>query len=244
MSGGTCAIILAGGRGTRISAQYPHLPKPLVPAGGCPFVEWVIRQLATSDVDRFVVSLGHLAELAEEYFDRRTDDGLRISTVRETQPLGTAGGMLLAYDEAGEGADRVLVANGDSLVLADLSDAWRSLAEEDIDGVVVGVDVDDAGRFGTLAVDARQMLHGFREKQPGRGLINAGVYLFRAELFRGLSRGEALSMETDVFPRFLGEGARLRVHACRAPFLDIGTPESVVEADRFVRRHFEVKSCA
>jgi D-glycero-alpha-D-manno-heptose 1-phosphate guanylyltransferase len=237
MKTNACAIILAGGRGTRISHLQPQLPKPLIPAGGRPFVEWVIGHLQSQGVRRFVVSLGHLADVAEAHFRQRPIDGLSIKTVREAEPLGTGGGFLFAQRAAGD-ADPVLLANGDSLVLADLGGFWRYFEDPTVDGVVVGLDVDDAARYGGLDVDGDGRLLRFSEKRPGAGLINAGVYGFRRRLLASFPGRLPLSMEFDVFPALLEKGAKLAVHRCTAPFLDIGTPESLAQADAFLSRHW------
>lgn len=237
MNTSPCAIILAGGRGTRISHLQPHLPKPLIPAGGLPFIEWVIRHVQSQGVRQFVVSLGHLADVAEAYFRERPVDELSIKTVRETEPLGTGGGFLFAQQAAGN-ADPLLLANGDSLVLADLAGAWQKFEDPTVDGVVVGLEVEDAARYGGLDVDGEGRLLEFREKRPGAGVINAGVYCFRRRLLAAFPQQHPLSMELDVFPALLRQGAKLLVHRSTAPFLDIGTPESLAAAGEFLSRHW------
>ena len=239
-----CAIVLAGGAGTRIRHLYPDLPKPMVPAAGLPFIEWVLRYLREQGLTQFVVSLGHLAAVAESYFACRPVSGCHIKTVREPAPLGTGGALIFAAGATGRGADPLLLANGDSLVLADLSPAWRILTDESVDGVVVGLHVDDATPYGGLETTGDGRLLRFSEKRPGAGLINAGVYLFRRRLLDKFPSQSPLSLEQDVFPTLLAGGARLMVHRCQAPFLDIGTPESIWQADSFVRRHFVPKVAA
>jgi D-glycero-alpha-D-manno-heptose 1-phosphate guanylyltransferase len=81
-------------------------------------------------------------------------------------------------------------------------------------------------------------LTAFEEKAPGAGLINAGVYVLRRRLLAGAPRGAALSMETQFLPSLLRDGARIQVLAMNAPFIDIGTPETVDEATAFIERHF------
>lgn len=233
MNRSTCAIILAGGRGTRISHLYPQWPKPFIPVAGAPFIDWVVRHLASQGVARFVVSLGHLAEIGERHFAASPVAGVDLRTVRETAPLGTGGGFLLA-EQASDGADPLLLANGDSLVLAELSPVWTLLENEDIDGVVVGLEMHDASRYGRLDLAADGTLLRFSEKQPGSGVINAGLYAFRRRTLEKFPRRQPLSMELDVFPALLEQGARIAVHRCRAPFLDIGTPESLRLADTFL----------
>src|SRR5262245_34264121 len=112
-----CAIILAGGQGSRVRDLHPDLPKPMFPAGGAPFLEWVIRYLAGQGVRSMVISLGHLAPVVERYLAGRPADGLSIRSVREPGPLGTGGAIRFASREAA-GANLLVAANGDSLVLA------------------------------------------------------------------------------------------------------------------------------
>lgn len=238
-----CAVILAGGLGTRIRDLYPHLPKPMVPAAGAPFIEWVLRYLAKQGVARSVVSLGHLAHVAEAYFVKRPADDCQITTLREPEPLGTGGAVHFAARLAADG-DPLVVTNGDSLLLADLRPVWRQWADDSIDAVVLGLEMDDASRYGRLDVDGDGRLLCFSEKQPGAGLINAGTYFFRRRIIDRFPRRTPLSMERDVFPMLLAEGRRIMVHRCRAPFLDIGTPESVALADGFIRQHFSGRVAA
>jgi len=229
-------ILLAGGRGTRIAHLHPDLPKPLIPYLGRPFLEWVLQHFAQQGISQAVVSLGHLAEAAEAYFQRRPADGLTIRTVRESAPLGTGGGLRWAWQAIPE-ADAI-AANADSLLLAELAAVRVLFARPEVDGVLLGVWQDDASRYGTLRVAADDRLLAFDEKQPGPGLVNAGVYCLKNRLRRRLSHETPLSLERDVFPRWLREGCDLRVVGCRAPFLDIGTPESLKEAEAFLRTHW------
>jgi D-glycero-alpha-D-manno-heptose 1-phosphate guanylyltransferase len=229
------AILLAGGRGTRLRDRHPDLPKPMIPCRGRPFIEWVVRYFTGQGVSRFVVSLGHLAEVAEAHFRSRPPDGAAVETVREETPMGTGGGVRFAW-QAVPDAD-VVVANGDSLVLTDLAPALALFAQPEVDAVILGVHQDDASRYGTLRTDAAGRLLAFEEKRPGRGLVNAGVYLLKARLRASISPETPLSMETQVLPRWVADGA-VYVHPCRAPFIDIGTPESLDTAEAFLSAHF------
>lgn len=232
-----CAVILAGGLGTRIRTIWPNLPKPMVPVAGAPFLEWVLRYFSSQGIAKFVISLGYRGEAAEDYLRTRPSGVVSVQTVCEPEPLGTGGALVYASPRSGD-SDPLLLANGDSLALADLSGAWTLLADDSVDGVILGVDMDDASRYGRLKLGKDGRLLRFIEKQPGSGLINAGVYLLRRRLLAALPNRRPLSMEHDVFPALLAGGARLLVHRCRAPFLDIGTPESLGQADAFVRQHF------
>ena len=82
------------------------------------------------------------------------------------------------------------------------------LQEDDVDGVIIAVEVDDAARFGRLEVNRNGRLARFREKQPGRGVINAGTYFLKRRLLDQFPRGTPLSMETQVFPALIEDGAQ------------------------------------
>jgi D-glycero-alpha-D-manno-heptose 1-phosphate guanylyltransferase len=136
-------------------------------------------------------------------------------------------------------SDPFWVANADSLVMAELPGALERMRDPGVDAVVLGLEMEDTRRYGSLAIDPRGRLAGFLEKRPGHGWINAGVYLFRRELLGRFPQGEPLSMETQVFPALLAAGARIEVEPVQAPFLDMGTPESLGQLDEFIAVNFE-----
>lgn len=232
------AIILAGGFGTRLRAVHPDLPKPMIPVAGKPFLEWEFRYWASQGVQRMVVSLGHLADVAISYLQTRPADGLEISSVVETEPLGTGGAVVFSAVAAGADADPLIIANGDSLVVADVQPALRRLEDPEVDAVILAVEVEDANRYGTLSVGTGGRLTGFAEKRPGSGLINAGVYLLRRRLLSRFPLKSPLSMETEVFPALLAAGAQIVAVPVTGAFLDIGTPESLSQSESFIRANF------
>jgi D-glycero-alpha-D-manno-heptose 1-phosphate guanylyltransferase len=208
----------------------------MIPVAGRPFLEWAIRYYAGQGIAEFVISLGYQAEIGEAYVAARPADGLRIRTVVEHEPLGTGGAA--AYAARYATAEVVMVANADSLAAADLTSPIALLSRPDVDGVILGVRVEDASRYGTLDVAPDGRLLGFAEKRSGQGIINAGLYLLRRALLDRFPAKRPLSMETEVFPSLLSAGARLYAAPVDAPFLDIGTPESLKEAEGFLLRNF------
>ncbi|HVM51485.1 MAG TPA: sugar phosphate nucleotidyltransferase [Candidatus Acidoferrum sp.] len=235
--GQVVAVVLAGGFGTRVAHLLPGVPKPMVPVAGRPFLEWVVRFLARQGIRKAVLSTGHLANVVEAHFRSQPVPGVCIECVAETQPLGTAGGFLYAVSRSHESPAAWLVLNGDSLVFAALGKVAAALDDPRVAGAVVGCEVPDASRYGTLAIGHGGELQGFSEKRPGKGVINAGIYLLRDSLVRELNGAPPLSFEKDVFPQLIERGVVLKACAVQAPFLDIGTPDSLRQAEAFVSQH-------
>jgi D-glycero-alpha-D-manno-heptose 1-phosphate guanylyltransferase len=208
------------------------VPKPLAPVAGRPFLEWVLRYLRRQGVVDTVLSSGHLADQIEAFVGQLRLPGMRVISVPELEPLGTAGGFLNAMAATGNEARDAIVCNGDSLVLTTL--APLAATGSGADAALVGVRVADASRFGTLK-EHGGWLKGFEEKRPGAGLINGGVYFFRGTTVARFPRKKPLSFEYDVFPTLLASNACIAVVPCEAPFLDIGTEETLAQADAFIR---------
>jgi D-glycero-alpha-D-manno-heptose 1-phosphate guanylyltransferase len=231
------AVILAGGFGTRVKHLLGDLPKPMAHVNGRPFVEWVVRYLAAQGIRDVILSTGHLAETVERHFATQPVENIRVICVPETSPLGTAGGFLNATRGATKQPSAWLVLNGDSLAAAPLADLFHSLEQPEIAGAILGVPMADASRFGTILQNSHSELAGFIEKRPGAGDINAGVYLFRPDILEKFPAKTPLSFETDVFPALISKGVRLKVCVKSAPFLDIGTPDSLPQAADFIQKN-------
>jgi NDP-sugar pyrophosphorylase family protein len=195
-----------------------------------------VRYLAAQDIRRVILSTGHLAAVVEKHFWAQPVPGVDVRCVPETGPLGTAGGFLNAIRQAGDPPAAWLVLNGDSLAPAPLDEMVQSIADPQMAGAILGVPMPDASRYGTILQDPKGELAGFNEKKPGAGVINAGVYLFRTPVIGLFPDKMPLSFETDVFPALIAGRIRLKVCVTNAPFLDIGTPESLPLAEEFIRR--------
>ncbi len=231
------AVVLVGGFGRRVEHLLPDIPKPMAPVNGRPFLEWVVHYLAAQGLRRVVLSTGHLAAVVEKHFRTQPVPGVNVSCVPETRPLGTAGGFLNAVRHTDGRPTAWLVLNGDSLAATRLDEMVQSLAQPEMAGALLGVPMPEASRYGTISQNPKGELARFNEKKPGAGVVNAGVYLFRAQTTGLFPDKTPLSFETDVFPALIVRRARLKVCVTNAPFLDIGTPESLPLAEDFIRRN-------
>lgn len=229
-------VILAGGKGTRLTKVLTDRPKPLAMTRGKPFIEWVISFFSQYGVKNFIISLGHLSSVAETYFSSRKRDNVSIATITEKNPLGTGGAF--CYATQNTEADIYLLSNGDSLFLADLCLAYKALTRADVDGVIIGRKMEDTSRYGRLIFDDDGLLTDFLEKKPGSGVVNGGIYIIKRRLIECLPVTIPMSMEIDGIPSLLRQGARIMVYVSDAPFLDIGLPETLAQADGFIQEYF------
>jgi NDP-sugar pyrophosphorylase family protein len=225
------ALILVGGLGTRLRSVLPDRPKALAPVAGRPFLSFLFDQLQAAGVRRAVLCTGYRAHQVEETFGSRYGD-LALSYSHEETPLGTGGALRLALPRLD--AELALVLNGDSYVDCSLAEfhAWHR--EHGFAGSLVLTWVEDAARFGTVDVGATGRIQAFREKQglSRPGWINAGIYLLPRQLLEALPADRRVSLEREAFPAWLLGG--LGGCARRAAFLDVGTPESLAQAEAFL----------
>jgi len=229
------AVILAGGQGSRVRHLLPDIPKPLAVVAGRPFLEWVISFLAKEGVTDFMISSGYKGDRIAAFAADLSARGIPVGVACEDTPLGTAGGFLNALAASTSGAPLAMACNGDSLVLSHLEPLFGAMRDPTLDGVIAGLHVEDASRYGSISVAPGGLLAGFREKKPGAGMINAGVYLFRRAAVRRFGERQPLSFEFDVFPSLLEQGARIKVVELRGAFLDIGTEETLLRATDFIQ---------
>jgi NDP-sugar pyrophosphorylase family protein len=200
------AILLVGGKGTRLRAVVSSKPKPLALVGNIPFLELLVVQLRSQGVHHMIMSTGHLAKQIEETFGDGGRWNADIRYSRESQPLGTAGALKFAESYLEESSD-FLVVNGDSFMEIDISEFVRFHRQH---GGVVSMAVrmvPDAARYGTVHADASKRIIGFSEKtgNTSPGMINAGVYLFRRSVLKLIPEGP-FSLEKDLFPQLLTQG--------------------------------------
>jgi D-glycero-alpha-D-manno-heptose 1-phosphate guanylyltransferase len=233
------AVVLVGGRGTRLGTKTAETPKPMIEVAGAPFLHWVTRWLVRQGVGDIVYSAGFCGAQVAAWTERERRAlpvGVTLSARIETDPLGTGGAIL---DCVPDGAEDILALNGDSLLLCDLqalADRHRSTGS---DATVALFEVDDASRYGTVIADADGRMMAFGEKRPGAGWVNGGIYMLGPRFRALFPRGRALSMEYDLLPNAIDAGLKVMTFRGNSPFIDIGTPESLAAAGTFVAEHMD-----
>ena len=231
-------VILAGGFGTRVKHLLPNIPKPMASVANKPFLEWVIRYLKSQGIQKIILSTGYLAEVVETYCATQPVEGIELECCRETKALGTGGGFVNVVNKSKNPPAAWLVTNGDSLIFAELESLLTYLEDRTVAGVILGLSMADASRYGSLRYDEEHNLISFAEKKAGAGVVNAGVYLLRHSLVAQFPQKTQLSLEQEVFPHLLNNSVKLKVHIVNVPFLDIGTPKSLAQAEDFILENY------
>lgn len=225
-------VILCGGIGSRLGALVSETPKPLLTVQGKPFLEHVISFYEAQNVKRFVFCTGYLSDRIHAHFSNPKFSHLEISFSVETEALGTGGAITHALPHIK--SDVFLVINGDSFCSFSLE---KFLAFHKLHDAIFSMALrfqEDCSRYGSVSVDETKGVVSFEEKRAnaGSGLMNAGVYLLSKSVFEQLGLGKTFSIETDVFSKFISLGL-FGFDIGDAPFIDIGTPASLEDAEMF-----------
>ena len=169
------AIILAGGKGTRLAPYTKILPKPLVPIGDMPILEILLRQMKKAGVDQVILTVGHLAELLQAFFQEGHRFGLKIDYSFENKPLGTAGPLSLIADQID---DTFLVTNGDVLTTLDIRDLVAAHQRSGAIATIAAHERQVKIDLGVLRFDGSDELMDYIEKPSYDFCVSMGIYVF------------------------------------------------------------------
>jgi mannose-1-phosphate guanylyltransferase len=228
------AILLAGGKGTRLRPLTLHTPKPIVPILNRPFLYWQIDQLKQiPEIDEVILSLNYQPRRIEEIVGEGDGLGIRVRYVVEPMPLGTGGAIRYAGDSLTES---VVVFNGDVLTQVDLAAVLHLHRERKAKATIVLTPVDNPRAYGLVETDARGNIKRFLEK-PGEdeitcNTINAGIYVLEPDTFDRIPKDTAWSIERSFFPSLIERGETFVAYVYDGYWIDIGTPGKYLQVHR------------
>jgi NDP-sugar pyrophosphorylase family protein len=228
------AILLAGGKGTRLRPLTLHTPKPIVPIFERAFLHYQLDLLKqVPEIDEVILSLNYQPRRIEEIFGDGGDSGLGIKYVVEPAPLGTAGAVRYAGESLRES---VVVFNGDVLTQVDLRSVIALHRERKAKATIVLTPVDNPTAYGLVETDVNGNILRFLEKPNPDEItcdtINAGIYILEPDTFDRIPKDTAWSIERSFFPSLIDRHETFIGYIYRGYWIDIGTPEKYIQVHR------------
>jgi len=217
-------ILLCGGAGLRLRSITANVSKGLARIAGRPFLELPLRQLRRHGFQCVILAVGYGQDLIRSHFGDHAF-GLELKYSSESSPLGTGGALRNAVDLVR--AETILVMNGDSYTDVDFNALALKHDETKADVSMVVVPAGDRGDGGSVFLDENDNLAQFSEKQRRRSTtyINAGIYVLSHPMLYLIPSGIQVSLEKDVFPRWIQDGACIKAFIHPGTCVDIGTPD-------------------
>lgn len=222
------AVILAGGKGTRLRPLTYEIPKALIPVQGKTLTEHLFDLFKRYGITDIVLSVGHMADKIKEHFNNGTKFGIRIMYIEEQESMGTAGPLRLGKDMLTE---TFICTNGDELKDIDLQEMYKFHRQNKALVTIALTTVEDPSAYGVARLSGNKILEFVekpsKEKAPSK-LINSGLYIIEPEVIGMIPDGFAM-LEKDVFPK-LAEQGRLFGYPFSGQWFDTGTMERYEKA--------------
>lgn len=232
------AVLLAGGKGTRLRPYTVVLPKPLMPIGEYPILEVVIRQLTACGFGRIIIAVNHQAELIKAFFGSGSKWNVAIEYSLEDQPLGTIGPLRLIGDLPAD----FLVMNGDILTDLDYGNFFRAHTESAHEFTISSYERENRIDYGVLDTDHRGHLVAFREKPVEQYEVSMGIYMMSRTVLRYIPQFGPYGFD-ELMQDMLRASQPVAVRRFHGYWLDIGRTDDYARAieefndmkDRFIR---------
>ena len=222
------AIVLVGGKGTRLRPLTETMPKPMLPIAGVPYLTHLLSRIRAAGVRHVIMGTSYKAEVFSDYYGDGSELGLDLEYVVEEVPLGTGGAIgnvagLLRHDTA-------LIFNGDILTGCELTGLLDTHRRTGADVTLHLTRVADPRAFGCVPTDEYGRVTAFLEKDPNpvTDQINAGSYVFARSVIERIPSGRPVSVERETFPGLLADGALVVGHVDATYWRDLGKPADFV----------------
>lgn len=223
------AVILVGGKGTRLQPLTTERPKPIVPLVDRPFMAYMLEWVASHGITDVIMCCGFLPDALQEVLGDGSRYGVSLTWVIEPDPRGTAGALKMAQEHID---GRFVMLNGDVLTDIDLGAQIRHHEQAGAVGTLGLVAVDDPTAYGLVRLRDDGRVSGFLEKpdpaEIDTDLVSAGVYVLEPSVLDLIPPDRAVSIEREVWPRLVDDGLYGCAHR-DAYWMDIGTPERYLE---------------
>lgn len=226
------AILLVGGKGTRLHPLTLTTPKPMLKVAGVPIIAHQIGYAKAHGITRIIVASSYKSEQFLSFLGDGSAFGVEVVYAIEQEPLGTGGAIAHAGTHLQSSEDQpIAVLNGDVLSAHDITAQLHLHRENQADLTLHLVKVADARAYGSVPFDPSGRIIDFIEKSetPPTNFINAGCYIFTRRIIDQIPRGRVISVEREVFPALLAAGRRMWSYSSDSYWLDIGTPAALLK---------------
>jgi len=224
------AIVLAGGKGTRLQSVVSDVPKPMAPIDNKPFLEYILSYLKKNGVNRVILSVGYKGDIIKSYFNG-SFEGMELVYSNEEEPLGTGGAIKKALSQAK--TNKLYIINGDTFFNVNLEElilkgnSKISLALKTMHNF---------DRYGCVESDAKGTITSFMEKEfRETGNINGGIYLVKKDLFDKYTVNEKFSFEEFMQQEY--QSLEITSKVFDEYFIDIGIPEDYAKAQKEIKHY-------
>ncbi|MDP9347351.1 MAG: sugar phosphate nucleotidyltransferase [Actinomycetota bacterium] len=219
------AVIMAGGRGTRLAPYTTVLPKPLMPLGDRPILDVLIRQLVRAGVERVTISVGHLGGILEAWVRHEEDYGVPVDFLYESEPLGTAGALGSMKDPG----ETFLAMNGDILTTLDYGALVNFHREQGSAATMAVRERSVRVDYGVVHADGGHRVIGLEEKPSLTYTVSMGVYAFDGSVIDEIPRGRHLDFP-ELLMRLVAEGRTVCAYPFAGYWRDIGNHDDYEQA--------------
>lgn len=223
-------MIMAGGRGKRLSPLTDNTPKPMLPLGGKPIIERNIDRLISYGIKKIYISVKYLGEQIEAYFGDGSSKGIEIEYIWEKKSLGTAGALKLVPKY---GSNHILLMNSDLLTDVDFEALYLKLLKEEADMAVATTEYKVDIPYAVMDIKGSSV-KGFEEKPSYRYQSNAGIYLLKKELIELIPTNSFYDI-TDLMEQLIAKGGKLVFDPIMGYWIDIGMPKDYEQAKEIIK---------
>jgi len=225
------AIIMAGGRGSRLAPLTDTIPKPLLPVGDKPIMEHNLDRLALYGIDDFWVSIRYLGEQIVDYFGKGESKNIQIDYLREDEPLGTIGAVSKVQEFK---HDYVLLTNSDLLTNLDYEQFFIDFIKNDADISIVSIPYQVDIPYAVLET-RENLITNFKEKPSYTYYSNGGIYLFKKEILESIPKNTFYNA-TDLLDKAIANQRKVISYPLSSYWLDVGKPADYEKAQRDINQ--------
>lgn len=215
------AVILSGGKGTRLQSVIKDIPKTMADVNGTPFLETTLQWLNSFNINKVILAVGYKKEYIKKYFGNNYKN-INLIYSEEEKPLGTGGAIKKALKECVD--DNVIVMNGDVLARVDLNKMYEKHLSLGSVMTIAVKEMTNFDRFGVVKFNKDRITRFEEKKYVEKGFMNTGIYIMNKDIFENKIENKSFSIENDYLSKYVDKD-KISPFIFAGEFIDIGIPE-------------------